>query len=257
MSLAILWNLIPLVVMALVVVLIHWLSTMPQVERKKRGHVFDRQRLANHDAWVIGAMLVGTALLAFGWQRLLWWCTGKIASEVPGGVYWVAHSSTLLIVPAVVLGMVSACLFAGLVLWGVLRSEFGGYRAAFLARMGDGGVRWLRSTCLWLTAASMLLALAGTGWYTVFTRDAILVDRPWSPVAFSYPYSQLDHVRLIAFPIDDNTNHYYYELEFSNGEKVRTDGVDVNTIPAYDLIFNYVAETSNLPVEKEFNWTRP
>jgi hypothetical protein len=256
MSITALWILVPFFILFLEVMF--WRSLLITLQKpfKKRLWEDSAKKYGN---WNKAALLLFFLFgfgLTFGWHWFLLLIAHQYTAGINGVVYLAYHSDGFLYIPAVLGALLTSPLLIYVFYRVIMRSRFQEFMQNVSSKVGANGwktlVGWLRGFYL----ASLLLIFAGSGWYTAFTENAIVVDRIWSPVWMVFPYSQVDHVRLIAYPVDDQTNYFYCEVQFLSGDLVRTEGIDRNRLPEYDSLVDFIADKANLPVEKEYHPTK-
>lgn len=252
MSITALWILFPFLILTMEVVAWRYLLLYFQQPVKKRAWEDAARKFPGLDRVALILFAVFTIILIFGWHWLLVLIAHKFPSGINGLFFVDYHADQFLYIPAIL----AAITTSPLLVYGALRlsnrSLFSQYRENISRRVSPGAWKGFRSWVRGFYLVSLILIFVGASWYTAFTQSNIVVDRIWSPVWIVYPYSQVDHVRVIAYPVDEKTNYFYCEVEFLNGDLVRTEGVSRDKLPEYETLAEFVAEKAHQPVEKEY-----
>jgi hypothetical protein len=252
MSISALWILFPLLILTLEILTWKFLLVNFQKPVKKRSWEDAARKFPNLDRASLLLFFVLAICLTFAWHWFLVQITHKVPIGI-NGIFYVDYPSNLfLYLPAIFAAIITTPLPMYLLLKIAYRSVFRQYCENISRRVTLIGWKEVRSWLVGLYLAGVILIFLGASWYTAFTEKAIVVDRIWSPTWIVYSYSQVDHVRLIAYPMDDKTNFFYCEVEFLNGDLVRTEGVSRDRLPQYDSLAEFVADKANQPVEKEY-----
>jgi hypothetical protein len=256
MSITALWIFVPFFILSLEVVFWRRILITLQKPFKKRAWEDSAKKYSSWNKVAVLLFILFGIGLTFGWHWFLLQIAHKYPSGINGVVYLAYHSDGFLYIPAVLGAILTSPLLIYVLYRILMGPRFAEPMQNVSLSVGTNSwktlVGWLRGLYL----ASLLLIFLGSSWYTAFTENAIVVDRVWSPVWIVFPYSQVNHVRLIAYPVDDETNYFYCEVQFLSGDLVRTEGIDRNRLPEYDSLVEFIADKANMPVEKEYHATK-